>query len=89
MTAKELVHGLTRASQSHDGDVHPHGHAAHPVGHGAGSGVVKRIAAPMVGGVITSFILELLIYPVVFTIWKWNWEIKPELKAAGSAAVRD
>ncbi len=38
-------------------------------GHGAGADVMKRIAAPMVGGVITSFILELLIYPVIFTIW--------------------
>ena len=38
--------------------------------HGAGSDVMKRIAAPMVGGVITSFVLELLIYPVLFTVWK-------------------
>lgn len=51
--------------------------------HGAGADVMKRIAAPMVGGIVTSFILELLIYPVIFTIWKWNWEIKPELKASG------
>lgn len=47
--------------------------------HGAGSDVMKRIAAPMVGGVITSFILELLIYPVIFTIWKWHRELKPVL----------
>jgi len=52
-------------------------------GVGAGSDVMKRIAAPMVGGIVTSFLLELLIYPVIFTIWKWNWEIKPELRAAG------
>jgi Cu(I)/Ag(I) efflux system membrane protein CusA/SilA len=38
--------------------------------HGAGSDVMKRIAAPMVGGVVTSFVLELLIYPVIFTVWK-------------------
>jgi Cu(I)/Ag(I) efflux system membrane protein CusA/SilA len=38
--------------------------------HGTGSDVMKRIAAPMVGGVVTSFVLELLIYPVVFTVWK-------------------
>jgi Cu(I)/Ag(I) efflux system membrane protein CusA/SilA len=44
---------------------------------GAGSDVMKRIAAPMVGGVITSFILELLIYPVIFEIWKWYGELKP------------
>jgi Cu(I)/Ag(I) efflux system membrane protein CusA/SilA len=49
-------------------------------GTGAGSDVMKRIAAPMVGGIVTSFLLELLIYPVIFTIWKWNWEVKPELR---------
>jgi Cu(I)/Ag(I) efflux system membrane protein CusA/SilA len=37
---------------------------------GAGADVMKRIAAPMVGGLLTSFILELLIYPVLFYIWK-------------------
>jgi len=46
---------------------------------GAGADVMKRIAAPMVGGVITSFILELLIYPVIFTIWKWYGEVRPAL----------
>jgi Cu(I)/Ag(I) efflux system membrane protein CusA/SilA len=45
-------------------------------GSGAGSDVMKRIAAPMVGGVITSFILELLIYPPIFTIWKWWAEVR-------------
>jgi Cu(I)/Ag(I) efflux system membrane protein CusA/SilA len=48
---------------------------------GAGSDVMKRIAAPMVGGVVTSFLLELLIYPVIFTIWKWRREVKPTLAA--------
>jgi len=43
---------------------------------------MKRIAAPMVGGVITSFILELLIYPVIFTLWKWHSEVKPALARA-------
>jgi copper/silver efflux system protein len=37
---------------------------------GAGSDVMKRIAAPMIGGLLSSFLLELLIYPVVFYIWK-------------------
>ncbi|MBY0493906.1 MAG: efflux RND transporter permease subunit [Cyanobacteria bacterium] len=46
---------------------------------GAGADVMKRIAAPMVGGVVTSFVLELLIYPVVFTIWKWYTDVKPSL----------
>ncbi|HNU70229.1 MAG TPA: CusA/CzcA family heavy metal efflux RND transporter [Thermodesulfobacteriota bacterium] len=38
--------------------------------HGTGADVMKRIAAPMVGGVITSLILELLIYPTIYLIWK-------------------
>lgn len=37
---------------------------------GAGADVMKRIAAPMIGGLATSFLLELLIYPVIFYIWK-------------------
>jgi Cu(I)/Ag(I) efflux system membrane protein CusA/SilA len=38
--------------------------------YGAGSDVMKRIAAPMVGGVITSTILELIIYPAIYMLWK-------------------
>jgi Cu(I)/Ag(I) efflux system membrane protein CusA/SilA len=38
--------------------------------HGAGSDVMKRIAAPMIGGVITSTILELIIYPAIYMIWR-------------------
>ncbi len=36
----------------------------------AGADVMKRIATPMIGGVITSALLELLLYPAIFTIWK-------------------
>lgn len=46
---------------------------------GAGADVMKRIAAPMVGGIITSFLMELIVYPPIFAIWKWNWEVKPAL----------
>ena len=38
--------------------------------HGAGADVMKRIAAPMVGGVITSEILELTVYPAIYLIWR-------------------
>ncbi len=38
--------------------------------HGAGADVMKRIAAPMVGGVVTSGIMELMVYPVIFYIWR-------------------
>jgi Putative silver efflux pump len=37
---------------------------------GAGSDVMRRIAAPMIGGIFTSFLLELLVYPAVYEIWK-------------------
>jgi len=43
---------------------------------GAGADMMKRIAAPMVGGVFTSFILELLVYPVLYSIWKWRFVMK-------------
>jgi Cu(I)/Ag(I) efflux system membrane protein CusA/SilA len=43
---------------------------------GAGSEIMKRIAAPMIGGVFTSFILELMVYPAVYETWKWHFEVK-------------
>jgi copper/silver efflux system protein len=43
---------------------------------GTGSDVMKRIAAPMIGGILTSFILELLVYPPVYAIWKYRFEMK-------------
>jgi Cu(I)/Ag(I) efflux system membrane protein CusA/SilA len=45
---------------------------------GAGSDVMKRIAAPLVGGIFSSFFLELLIYPAIYQIWKWNFELKKQ-----------
>ncbi|HEX3761379.1 MAG TPA: CusA/CzcA family heavy metal efflux RND transporter [Kofleriaceae bacterium] len=45
---------------------------------GTGADVMKRIAAPMVGGLVTSFVLELLVYPAIFALWKAR-----ELPAAG------
>ena len=37
---------------------------------GTGADVMKRIAAPMVGGLATSFLLELLVYPAIYFLWK-------------------
>ena len=37
---------------------------------GTGSDVMKRIAAPMVGGIFTSFLLELLVYPAIYSVWR-------------------
>ena len=36
----------------------------------AGADVMKRMAAPMVGGIFSSFLLELLVYPAIFAVWK-------------------
>ncbi|MBN2108919.1 MAG: efflux RND transporter permease subunit [Deltaproteobacteria bacterium] len=43
---------------------------------GTGSDVMKRVAAPMVGGLFTSFIMELLVYPAIYMLWKWHTEVK-------------
>jgi Cu(I)/Ag(I) efflux system membrane protein CusA/SilA len=43
---------------------------------GAGSDVMKRIAAPMIGGIFTSFVLELLVYPPIYSLWKWKYEMR-------------
>ena len=42
---------------------------------GAGADVMKRIAAPMIGGVVSSFLLELMVYPVVYEIWR-GWKLR-------------
>jgi len=43
---------------------------------GTGADMMKRVAAPMIGGLFTSFILELLVYPPLYAIWKWRYEMK-------------
>jgi copper/silver efflux system protein len=51
---------------------------------GAGADVMKRIAAPMIGGIFTSFVLELVVYPAIYEIWKWHFGLKRELALANS-----
>ncbi|MBI2345286.1 MAG: efflux RND transporter permease subunit, partial [Deltaproteobacteria bacterium] len=46
--------------------------------YGTGADVMKRVAAPMVGGLITSFLLELFVYPAIYFLWK-----RRELARAG------
>ena len=43
---------------------------------GTGADMMKRVAAPMIGGLFTSFIMELLVYPPIYAIWKWRFEMK-------------
>ena len=56
---------------------------------GTGSDVMKRIAAPMIGGILASFLLELLVYPPVYQIWKWNFGLKKQLALAAQRPVPD
>ncbi len=50
----------------------------------SGADVMKRIAAPMIGGVITSGILELLLYPVIYVFWRKRHLVKPSVSGARS-----
>jgi Cu(I)/Ag(I) efflux system membrane protein CusA/SilA len=52
---------------------------------GTGADVMKRIAAPMIGGLFTSFLMELLVYPAIYLLWKWHAEVKKTAQAAEPA----
>jgi Cu(I)/Ag(I) efflux system membrane protein CusA/SilA len=52
---------------------------------GPSSEIMKRIAAPMVGGICTSFILELLVYPAIYALWRER-TLQPELANNESTA---
>ncbi|MBI1853328.1 MAG: efflux RND transporter permease subunit [Planctomycetes bacterium] len=43
---------------------------------GSGADVMKRVAAPLMGGLVTSFVLEILVYPPIYAIWKWRFVMK-------------
>jgi Cu(I)/Ag(I) efflux system membrane protein CusA/SilA len=43
---------------------------------GTGADVMKRIAAPLIGGLTSSTILTLVVLPAIYTIWKYQSEIK-------------
>jgi Cu(I)/Ag(I) efflux system membrane protein CusA/SilA len=55
--------------------------------HGTGADVMKRIATPMVGGVITSTIMELLVYPAIYYLWRSHAikRLSPAETAGGAA----
>lgn len=52
---------------------------------GAGADVMKRIAAPMLGGLATSFLLELTVYPAVFAMWKGRGLARDERRGSYGA----
>ena len=55
---------------------------------GAGADVMKRIAAPMIGGLFTSLFLTLEILPVIYTYWRY-WELRREQRRAPIDARSD
>jgi Cu(I)/Ag(I) efflux system membrane protein CusA/SilA len=54
---------------------------------GTGADLMKRVAAPMVGGLFTSFLLELLVYPAIFLLWR-SGQLPPESVETGPPAVQ-
>ena len=63
---------------------------------GTRSDVMKRIAVPPIGGILTSFLLELVVCPPIYQVWRWNSEAQrttedwrlPRLKPAKGLAGR-
>jgi Cu(I)/Ag(I) efflux system membrane protein CusA/SilA len=55
---------------------------------GPGADVMKRIAAPMVGGLATSFLLELTVYPVLYAMWRWRFSMRRGTVVPEPAEVR-
>jgi Cu(I)/Ag(I) efflux system membrane protein CusA/SilA len=48
---------------------------------------MKRVAALMVGGLTTSFAMELLVYPAIYLLWKWRTEVRHLASAAEPATA--
>jgi Cu(I)/Ag(I) efflux system membrane protein CusA/SilA len=49
---------------------------------GIGADTMKRIAAPMAGGIFTSFLMELIVYPAIYEIWRWG-RLQPARRPSG------
>ncbi len=56
--------------------------------HGAGADVMKRIAIPMIGGVVTSTVMELVVYPAIYYLWR-SRRLKPSPTLATTAATSE
>jgi Cu(I)/Ag(I) efflux system membrane protein CusA/SilA len=54
---------------------------------GTGSEMMKHIAAPMIGGIFTSFVLELLVYPSIYQIWRWHTAVKYQVAQEPGVAL--
>ncbi len=51
--------------------------------HGTGADVMKRIAAPMIGGMVTATVMTLLVIPCIYSIWKESMEKTIERSSKG------
>jgi Cu(I)/Ag(I) efflux system membrane protein CusA/SilA len=56
---------------------------------GAGADVMKRIAAPLVGGSVTSLALEMLVYPVIYFVWRGRGLAKSMLPTAPALTLSE
>src|SRR6516225_6444468 len=54
---------------------------------GAGADVMKRIATPMIGGIITSTVMELVVFPAIYFLWR-SRQLKAELRSESGSAQR-
>jgi Cu(I)/Ag(I) efflux system membrane protein CusA/SilA len=54
---------------------------------GDGSDVMKYIAAPMVGGIFASFVLEPLVYPAIYEVWRWGSYLKDVRTTTGLGSL--
>ncbi|OGR91382.1 MAG: cation transporter [Elusimicrobia bacterium RBG_16_66_12] len=55
---------------------------------GPGADLMKRIAAPIIFGLFTSFTMELAVYPAIFLLWKWHGEMKKGTVVPDAAALQ-
>ena len=55
--------------------------------HGAGADVMKRIATPMIGGIVTSTVMELVVFPAIYFVWR-SRQLKAELRSESGSAQR-
>jgi Cu(I)/Ag(I) efflux system membrane protein CusA/SilA len=54
---------------------------------GTGADVMKRLAAPMVGGVLSAMLLTLVVMPALYVIWRWHNDVKPQAGTSPATAA--
>ncbi len=54
---------------------------------GTGSDVMKRITAPLFAGMLTAFVMGLVVYPAIYAVWKWHTEVKKATVTAPANAL--